>query len=99
MMMTRYTSGNPKYVIMAKIKTTISLKESLVEQADAIAEEMGISRNRLFSVAVEQFVVRYQNQKILGALNDVYRDGPRDSEQQLLHEAKLKYQQRFEDEW
>lgn len=97
-MIKRYTLGNPKYAIMAKITTTISLKESLIEQADAIAEEMGISRSHLFSIAIEQFVVRHQNQKILGALNDVYRDGPSDSEQQLLREAKLKYRQMFEDE-
>jgi metal-responsive CopG/Arc/MetJ family transcriptional regulator len=94
-----YTFGIHKGVIMTRTKTAISLKESLFEQADAIAQEMNISRSQLFSIAVEEFIERHQSQKMLEALNEVYEDGPDASEQQLLREAKAKYRQMFEDEW
>ena len=83
---------------MAKTKTAISLKESLFEQADAIAQEMNISRSQLFSIAVEEFIERHRNQKMLEALNEVYKGGPDAAEQQLLREAKGKYRQLLEDE-
>lgn len=84
---------------MAKTKTAISLKETLFEQADAIAQEMKISRSQLFSMAVEEFIERHQNQKMLEALNEIYEDGPDASEQQILREAKAKYRQMLEEEW
>ena len=84
---------------MAKTKTAISLKESLFEQADAIAQEMNISRSHLFSIAVEEFIERHQNQKMLEALNEVYQEEPDASELQLLREAKPKYRKLLEDEW
>lgn len=84
---------------MTKTKTAISLNESLFAQADAIAQEMKISRSELFSIAVEEFIERRQNQKLLETLNEIYKDGPDPSEQQVLREVKPKYRQMFEDEW
>ena len=84
---------------MAKTKTAISLKESLFEQVNIIAEEMNISRSHLFSIAVEEFIERHQNQKMLEALNEVYQEGLDASELQLLREAKPKYRKLLEDEW
>ncbi len=84
---------------MVEIKTEISLKESLFEEAKTVAKEMNISRNRLFTIAVEQFIDRYQSQKMLAALNEIYQDGSDASELQLLREVKPKYRQMFEDEW
>ncbi len=84
---------------MAKTKTAVSLEESLFEQADAVAEEMEISRSRLFALAVEQFLARHEAKKMLEALNSTYQDEPDEAEQQLLREAKAKYRTRLEDTW
>ncbi len=84
---------------MAKIKTAISLEVSLFEKASSVAQEMIISRNRLFTIAIAQFIKRYQNQKILEALNEVYQDDSDVSEQQLLREVKFKNHQTLENEW
>lgn len=81
---------------MAKVKTTISLEESLFEAAKTVAQEMNISRNRLFTIAVEQFIERYQNQKMLKTLNEVYQDGSDASEQQFLREVKPRYRKLLE---
>ncbi len=84
---------------MAKTKTAISLHKALFEQVIIIAEEMNVSRSRLFSIAVEEFIERHQAQKMLEALNDVYKYAPDASERQLLHETKSKYRKLLQDEW
>ena len=84
---------------MSKTKTAVSLDETLFEQAEAVAQEMNISRSQLFSLAVEEFIERRQSQKMLEALNKVYEDSPDASEQQILREAKSKYRRLLEDEW
>lgn len=82
---------------MAKTTIVITLKESLLKQANITAQEMNISRSRLFSIAMKQFIEQRQNRKILKALNEVYEDGPYASEQQLLRKVKSKYRQMLED--
>ena len=84
---------------MSKTKTAVSLDENLFEQAEAVAQEMNISRSQLFSLAVEEFIKRRQSQKMLELLNKVYEDAPDASEQQILREAKPKYRRLLEDEW
>ena len=84
---------------MPKFQTTVSLNNSLLQRIDNIAQEMNISRSHLASIALEQFVERYQNRKMFDALNKVYKDEPDAYGQQILREVKLKYQKMFEDEW
>jgi hypothetical protein len=61
---------------MPNIKTAISIQKSLFEQAEALASEMKISRSRLFSMAIEDFIRRHENRKLFKQLNEVYADGP-----------------------
>ncbi len=50
---------------MANIKTAISLPEPLFEQAEALAHEMNVSRSRLFSLALEDFIRRHENKQLI----------------------------------
>ena len=85
---------------MANIKTAISLQQSLFDRVDALARELTISRSRLFTIAVEEFIQRYENQKLLEALNAAYDDSPDSEEQVLLHEMRPKQRQIVqEDQW
>jgi hypothetical protein len=70
------------------VKTAISLQEPLFRQAEVVAHELNISRSRLFSLAVEEFLRHYQNQKLLDTLNEVYADGPDETEQQALEHMR-----------
>ncbi|MFQ5858274.1 MAG: hypothetical protein ACE5LU_21940 [Anaerolineae bacterium] len=81
---------------MANVKTAISLQQSLFEQVDALAQELQISRSRLFALAVEAFIQRYQNQKLLEAINDAYEDLPDPEEQTLLHEMRQRHRRLVE---
>jgi metal-responsive CopG/Arc/MetJ family transcriptional regulator len=70
------------------IKTAISLQEPLFEQAEEVARELNVSRSRLFAIAVEEFLRRHRNQKLLEAINEAYADGPDETEQQELEQIR-----------
>ena len=71
---------------MATVKTAISIRKSLFEQVNNLAEELEVPRSRLFVLAVEEFIKRHQNRKILETLNEVYTNGP-DQDRQVLREG------------
>ena len=68
---------------MATVRATISIQQSLFEEVNALAQELGVSRSRLFALAAEDFIQRHQNRQLLEAINDAYADLP-DPEEQAL---------------
>ena len=84
---------------MTNIKTAISIREPLFQQIEAIASDLNISRSRVFVLAVEEFLKRYNNQQLLKEINDAYDDLPDESEE--LYRVKRRQQQRnlLEGEW
>jgi len=62
----------------------ISVPDSLYEQAANLAQEMQISPNDLFSLALEDYLHRHRSQKLLQSINDAYADGLDESEQAIL---------------
>jgi metal-responsive CopG/Arc/MetJ family transcriptional regulator len=84
---------------MANMKTAISLQESLFEQVNDLAQELQVSRSRLFVLAIEDFIQRYENRKLLETLNDAYDDVP-DSDEQALHSRmRQRHRQLVEGQW
>ena len=84
---------------MANIKTAISLQKTLFEQVEALAREMKVSRSRLFALAVEEFVRRYQNQLLLEKINQAYPDSPDPNEQKRLRKMRRQHRRVVEGEW
>ena len=58
------------------MKTAISLPDSLFRQAGEIAAELSISRSRLVAMALEEFIRRHRQQRVIERLDAVYRDLP-----------------------
>lgn len=50
------------------------MQKSLLKKANALAHELDISRSRLFTLAVEEYIKRYQNRKLLNEINEAYDD-------------------------
>lgn len=74
---------------MATVKTALSINESLFEQAEALAKELDVSRSRVFSMALEEFLKRHEAKKILAGLNTVYPYAPGEGdEERSLKRAK-----------
>ena len=84
---------------MANVKTAISLQKSLFEQVEALAREMKVSRSRLFVLALEEFVRRYQNQQLLERINQAYQDVPDTTEPSRLRSMRRLHRQVVEGEW
>jgi antitoxin MazE6 len=84
---------------MANVKTAISIQQSLFEQVEALARELHISRSRLFAIAVEDFMQRYENQRLLERINDAYADTTTPDEHALLRRMRRQQRQMVEGEW
>ena len=84
---------------MASIKTAISLQGSLLEQVDALARELDVSRSRLFVLAVEEFIQRHKNQELLEAINAAYDDSPDAEEQAVLQKMRHQHRRLVEKQW
>ncbi len=84
---------------MTNIKTAISLPESLFKEAEVVANQMKVSRSKLMSMALEEFIQRYQNQNLLIEINAAYADFPNESEKAVQDGMRSKYRQVVENEW
>ena len=60
--------GNPVKITM---KTTISLPDSVFEEAETLATKLGLSRSELYTKALQAYLQKY---KILNKLNQVYSE-------------------------
>ena len=71
------------------MKTAVSVPDDLFRQAEAAARRLRMSRSRLFTTALSEFLDRQQSNAITDRLNEVYsnRRAKLDS---ALHRAQLK---------
>jgi metal-responsive CopG/Arc/MetJ family transcriptional regulator len=56
------------------VKTAISVNGALYEQAEALARELGVSRSRLYSLALEDYIRRRENRVLLERINAAYAE-------------------------
>ena len=84
---------------MANVKTAISIPQPLFERVEALPREMHISRRRLFALAVEDFMHRYENQRLLERINTAYTDVSEPDEQALLRRMRRQHRQMVEGAW
>jgi metal-responsive CopG/Arc/MetJ family transcriptional regulator len=84
---------------MANVKTAVSIYKALFEQANALAREMKISRSRVFALALEEYIQRHENQKLLDQINRAYADAPDESERKQQRAMRRKQRKLAEGEW
>ena len=60
---------------MKSLKTAISIPEDIYRDAEDTAKKLGMTRSRLYSTAVADFLKRYRKEDIKLKLNDVYAAG------------------------
>ncbi len=81
------------------MKTAISIDDGLLQAADETARLMGLSRSRLFSLAVGDFLQRQRREQMLVRLNEVYSDGMEPAEKRLLKGIKAKVRRAVKQRW
>ena len=75
---------------VAHVKTAISLDESLFREAEDWAGKLGVSRSRLFAMAVEEYVRRQENEELVRRLDEAHADGlDAEDEEALRHGQAL----------
>jgi metal-responsive CopG/Arc/MetJ family transcriptional regulator len=84
---------------MDTVKTAISIQKPLFEQAEDLADKLKISRSRLFSLALEEFIRRQENRELLEQINAAYADEPDIAEQELLRRGQRSQRRMVEGEW
>jgi metal-responsive CopG/Arc/MetJ family transcriptional regulator len=55
-----------------QMKTAISVPKDIFQETDHIAHELNIPRSRVITLALEEFIRRYQNKKLLEQINAAY---------------------------
>lgn len=81
------------------MKTAISIDDELLQQADETARLMGVSRSRLFALAVGDFLQRRRSEQMLLRLNEVYGKGVELAEKRLLKGIKAKVGRTLKECW
>jgi metal-responsive CopG/Arc/MetJ family transcriptional regulator len=81
------------------VKTAISIKEPLFEMLEKLADEMDMSRSRLLALALEEFIERHENLRLLEALNAAYADNTQEEELELAAQHAARRREALEDAW
>ncbi len=80
------------------IKTAISIRKSLFEQAESLAQELNVSRSELFGLAIETFVKNHQNQILLREINKAYSEQD-PTDQVRLSKMRKQHRKIVRNEW
>jgi hypothetical protein len=81
------------------MKTAISVDSELLTEADRTARELGLSRSRLFSIALEAYLRDRRQQETLERLNLAYPGKPDLANRTTLKKMKAKFRTTIRDRW
>ena len=59
---------------MPNVKTAISIEKLIFDQVNDLAQNLNISRSRLFVLAAQEFIQRHKNIELLKDINEAYDD-------------------------
>jgi predicted transcriptional regulator len=86
-------------IIGSNMKTAISIDDKLLQEVDETARLMGLSRSRLFALAVGDFLERQRQEQMLRRLNEVYAEGMEPVETLRLKGIKAKVRSAIKERW
>lgn len=81
------------------MKTAISIDDELLQEVDETAKRMGLSRSRVFALAVGEFLHRRRKDEMLERLNEVYSNEEGSVEKRLLPGIKAKVRRTVKESW
>lgn len=82
------------------VKTAISMQEELFEEVDKLAEELHVSRSKLFVMAVQEYIKKNESKKLLSQINDAFSDHPDSEETKIQSKMRQKHAKMSEsDPW
>lgn len=82
----------------SSVKTAISLQEKLFKEVNKLAEELHVSRSKLFVMAVQDFIKKTENQNLLSQINNAFSDQADTEEIKLQGKMRQKQAKNLERE-
>jgi metal-responsive CopG/Arc/MetJ family transcriptional regulator len=71
------------------IKTAVSLPKALFERAEDLASKMRVSRSKLMALALQEYVSRAENQRLLQRINEAVREAMDEDDEQFLQASAV----------
>lgn len=81
---------------MPQIKTAISLERETLHAIDQVAREMNLSRSRVVVLAIQEYLKKLENNRLIDQINTAYEDQPDPEESMVISEMKSTYRQTIE---
>ena len=72
------------------VKTAISMQQYLFDDVNALAEELNVSRSKLFVLAIEEFIKKNESEKMLAQINAAFDDSLDEVERKVPGAMKSK---------
>ena len=82
------------------MKTAVSIPDEVFEDLRRVAEEHNVSRSKVITEALRDYIGKWNDRKLLAALNDAYSDVESVREKNLRKQAKKYYGRKvLKDRW
>lgn len=78
------------------MKTAISLPDSVFEEAEALARQLGLSRSELYTKALKAYLEKYNGDRISRELNEIYDKNSSDLDPVM---AKMQFMSLPHEDW
>ncbi len=76
---------------MPGVKTAISLDEELLLKVNRLANDLHVSRSKIFTLAVQNYLKIQENKSLLAQLNEAYEDFPIEKEKEVSKSMRIKH--------
>ena len=83
---------------MPNIKTAISIEKPIFDQVNDLAQNLKISRSRLFVLAAQEFICRHNNLELLKAINEAY-DDLQEPETKIIEKKQPRHLKMVKNKW
>ncbi len=83
---------------MPGVKTAISLDEGLLIKVNRLSNDLHVSRSKVFTLAVQDYLKKQENQSLLAQLNEAYEDFPLEKERETSEAMRIKHKKIIEQE-
>jgi metal-responsive CopG/Arc/MetJ family transcriptional regulator len=84
---------------MSIVKTAVSLPVDVFERAEALARSLRTSRSRLYALALEEYLRRHEEERLVERINAACDDAVPDSDERLLDGHRRLHRDVVEGEW
>jgi metal-responsive CopG/Arc/MetJ family transcriptional regulator len=84
---------------MESVKTAVSIRKSLFEEMESLARKMKVPRSRLFALALEDYIRRQENRKLLTQIDAAYTEERDPADEALRRKYRRQHRRMVVGEW